>query len=89
MNEFDDLDLKFLVDAVSIKAQNEFICIVNVKNSIKIQYYTKKLEDRENKTRDISNISTGGPLSNYELTLTSENIDYAIDLIRQVYILKR
>ena len=89
LNEFDDLDLKFLVDAVSIKAQNEFICIVNVKNSIKIQYYTKKLEDRENKTRDISNISTGGPLSNYELTLTSENIDYAIDLIRQVYILKR
>jgi predicted transport protein len=85
LNEFDDFDLKVLVDAVSVKAQKEFICLVNIKNSIKIQYYTKKLEDPENKTRDISNITTGGPLSNYELTLDSDNIDYAIDLIKQVY----
>ena len=85
LDEFDDLNLKYLVDAVSIKAQNEFICLINVKNSIKIHYYTKKLDDRENKTRDISKITTGGPLSHYELTLTSGNTDYAIDLIKQVY----
>lgn len=86
--EFNELDMKFLIDAVSIKAQNEFMCIVNVKNSIKIHYYTKKLEDIENKTRDISEITTGGPLSNYELTLNHKNIDYAIDLIKQVYVQK-
>lgn len=85
LEEFDDLDLKFLIDAVSIKAYNEYLCIVTVKNSIKIHYYAEKLEDSENITRDISDITTGGPLSNYELTLNSENIDYAIELIKQVY----
>lgn len=85
LEEFDDLDFKFLVDAVSISSHNNYICIVNVKNSIKIHYYTDKLDDSENKTRDISDITTGGPLSNYELTLNHENIEYAIDLIKQVY----
>ena len=77
--------MKFLVDAVSIKAHDSYICIVNVKNSIKIHFYTEKLEDKENKTRDISEITTGGPLSYYELKLNPEDIDYAIDLIKQVY----
>ena len=85
LNELDDLDLKYLVDAVSIKAQNKFICLVNVKSSIKIIFYTKQLEDPENKTRDISNITTGGELADYELTLNHENTDYAIELIKQVY----
>lgn len=83
LEEFDDLDMKFLIDAVSIKAQNKYLCIVTVKSSIKIHYYTEKLDDSENRTRDISDITTGGPLSNYELTLNSENIDYAVDLIKQ------
>ncbi|MEE1150661.1 MAG: hypothetical protein UH242_06880 [Methanobrevibacter sp.] len=85
LDEFDDLDLKYLVDAVSIKAQNKYICLVTVKSSIKIIFYTKQLEDDENETRDISNITTGGDLADYELTLNHENIDYAIDLIKQVY----
>lgn len=85
LNELDDLDLKYLVDAVSIKAQNKFICLVYVKSSIKIIFYTKQLEDPENKTRDISNITTGGELADYELTLNHENTDYAIELIKQVY----
>lgn len=85
LEEFDDLDLKFLIDAVSIKAHNEYLCIVTVKSSIKIDYYAEKLEDSENRTRDISDITTGGPLSNYELTLNSENVDYAIELIKQIY----
>ena len=85
LDEFDDLDLKYLVDAVSIKAQNKYICLVTVKSSIKIIFYTKQLEDDENETRDISNITTGGELADYELTLNHENIDYAIDLIKQVY----
>ena len=85
VEEFNDLDLKVIVDAVSIKAQNNYICIINVKKSIKIHFYTKELEDEENKTRDISDITTGGPLSYYELKLNPENIDYAIDLIKQVH----
>jgi predicted transport protein len=83
--KFDDLDLKYLVDAVSIKSQNKYICLVNVKKKIKIIFYTKKLEDEKNQTRDISNITTGGKLADYELTLNRENIDYAINLIKQVY----
>ena len=85
LDKFDDLDLKYLVDAVSIKAQDKYICLVTVKSSIKIIFYTKQLEDDENETRDISNITTGGDLADYELTLNHENIDYAIDLIKQVY----
>lgn len=85
LDEFDDLDLKFLVDALSIKAQNKYICLVNIKNSIKIIFYTKKLDDYKNETRDISNITTGGELADYELTLNHKNIEYAVDLIRQVY----
>ena len=83
--EFDDLDMVFLVDAVSIKSHGKYLCIVNVKNSMKIHYYTEKFDDIRNWTRDISDITTGGPKANYELTLSQENIDYAIDLIRQVY----
>ena len=85
LDEFDDLDMKFLVDALSIKAQNKYICLVNIKNSIKIIFYTKKLDDYQNETRDISNITTGGELADYELTLNHKNIEYAVDLIRQVY----
>ena len=85
LDKFDDLDLKYLVDAVSIKSQDKYICLVTVKSSIKIIFYTKQLEDSKNETRDISNITTGGELADYELTLNHENIDYAIDLIKQVY----
>jgi predicted transport protein len=85
LNEFDDINIKYLVDAVSVKSHGKFLCNVNVKNSIKIYYYTDKLDDFENRTRDISQITTGGPKVNYELELDEDNIDYAIDLIRQVY----
>lgn len=85
LNEFDDINIKYLVDAVSVKSHGKFLCNVNVKNSIKIYYYTDKLDDFENRTRDISQITTGGRKVNYELELDEDNIDYAIDLIRQVY----
>ena len=82
--------MRYIVDAVSIKAQSEYICLVNVKNSIKIHYYTEKSEkwDKyadEGKIRDISCISTGGVTVNYELKLTPDNIECAIKLINEVY----
>ena len=85
LNEFDDINIKYLVDAISIKSHGKFLCNVNVKGSIKIYYYTDKLDDIENRTRDISEITTGGPTVHYELELDENNIDYAINLIRQVY----
>lgn len=95
LNQINDLDIKYLVDAVSIQAHNEFICNVNVKKSIKIYFYTKgldeinkKLEERNRineNLRDIKDISTGGDLAYYELTLTPDDIKYAVDLIKQIY----
>ena len=93
LNQFKGINIKYLVDAVSIKAHKNFICNVNVKKAIKIHFYTKGLEinkkleeDRCNKKnlRNISKISTGGPLAYYELTLILEDIEYALDIIKQI-----
>ena len=86
----DDLDMRYIVDGVSIKAQEEYICLVNVKNSIKIHFYIEKNEEwdkdaNDGKIRDISGISTGGGSVNYELTLNQDNMEYAIELINRVY----
>ena len=99
LNQLNDLDIKYLVDAVSIQAHNEYICLVNVKKSIKIYFYTKGLDEINEKLkkdncikenlRDISGISTGGELACYELTLTPEEIEYAIDLINKIYNAKK
>ena len=47
--QFDDnfiLDIRYIVDAVSIKAQKSHICLLRVnKKSIKIHYYADELED--------------------------------------------
>ena len=45
LNQFDDLDIKYLVDFVSIKSHNEYICRIDVKNSIRIHYYCDKKGD--------------------------------------------
>lgn len=93
LNQLNYLDIKYLVDAVSIQAHENLICNVNVKKAIKIHFYTKGLEInkklKEDKCikknlRDISGISTGGKLACYELTLTPKDIGYAIDLIEQI-----
>lgn len=67
----------------------KIICIANIKKTIKIYFNTDELIDPENKTRDISNVTTGGP-SHYEFTFdSSDDLDYVIDLFKQVYIKKR
>ena len=89
MNEFDDIKLIYLVKAVSFRANNRIACIFHLETPAKIHYHTDELKDIENKTRDISNITTGAK-ANYELILKSEDeIDYALDLFRQVYLQKR
>lgn len=85
VNQFEDIKLIYLVNAVSFRANNKITCIFRFENPVKIHYHADELEDIENKTRDISNLSTGGK-ANYELKLNSkDDIDYAIDLFKQVY----
>ena len=43
-DDLDDLDIKYMVDFVSIKAHKKYICRVDVKKSIKIHYYIDKEE---------------------------------------------
>ena len=84
----DSIDFRYLVDAVSFRTNNQIVCIFHLSNKPKIHYFTDKLIDCENKTRDISEITTGGK-ANYELVLSSESdIDYAFDLFEQVYLQK-
>ena len=88
------IKFKYLVDAVSIKVQNKSICNVSVNESIKIYFYTHKLNkinkmlDKDNcrkkNLRNIAYLSTGGPLVYFELTLTPCEIEYAIDVIKQI-----
>jgi len=88
MNEFDDIKLIYLINAVSFRMNNKIACLFRFENPAKIHYHTDELKDIENKTRDISNITTGGK-ANYELILKSEDeIDYALNLFRQVYMQK-
>lgn len=85
MSEFDDIKLIYLVKAVSFRVNNQIACIFRLETPAKIHYHTDELDDIENKTRDISNISTGAK-ANYELILNSKDeIDYALNLFKQVY----
>ena len=82
MSEFGDIKLICLVNAVSFRANNRIARIFRLETPAKIHYHADELKDIENKTRDISNISTGAK-ANYELILKSEDdIDYALDLFR-------
>lgn len=97
--EFKEAKIEYLVDAVSIKAHNNFICNVNVKKSIRIYFYTHKLNeinkqlDKDNclkeNIRNIAYLTTGGPLAYFELTLTPSEIEYAIKRIKQIANAKR
>ena len=88
MSKSDDIKLRYLVKAVSFRVNNQIACIFRLESPAKIHYHTDELKDIENKTRDISTITTGSK-ANYELILNSKDeIDYAADLFRQVYLQK-
>lgn len=85
LQEFDDLTLKIYVDIASFRVNNRIVCLVNIKESIKIHYFADNLTDADCKIRNISDITTGG-LANYELNLNSkEDIDCAINFFKQTY----
>ena len=89
--KFDDnfiLDIKYIVDAVSIKAHRKHICRLRVnKNSIKIDLYIKELdvEEIELEMENKLECKSGNSPINYVLSLEDENIDDAIKLIRYVH----
>lgn len=89
LNNFDDIKLRYLVGAVSFRVNNQIACIFRLENPAKIHFHSDDINDPQNRTRDISDISTGAK-ANYELIINSpEDTDYAFDLFKEVYLQKR
>lgn len=87
LSEFDDLDMEIFKTLSSYKVNDNLICVVRFSSkSLVIWFFTKTLNDWENKTKDLSNLTTGGSSVNYQIDLKSEDdFDYFIDLFKQVY----
>lgn len=87
LSEFDDLDMEIFKTLSSYKINNNIICVVRfMSKALSIWFFTKTLNDYENKTKDLSKTSTGGPGVNYQIDLKSEeDFDYFIELFKQVY----
>lgn len=88
LNEFSDVDIKFLVGQVAFKVNGKLICVVVfLKSSFNIYFYGSELENSE-KTTDISDKSTGGN-ANYRFKYhTNDDFDYFLNLFRQIYLQK-
>ena len=87
LSEFDDLDMEIFKTLSSYKINNNLICVVRfMSKSLSIWFFTKNLNDWENKTKDLSESSTGGSGVHYQIDLKSEeDFDYFIELFKQVY----
>lgn len=87
LSEFDDLDMEIFKTLTSYNINSKLICVVKfTSKSLRIWFFTKELEDRENKTKDLSNLTTGGSGVHYQIDLSSEeDFDYFIELFKQVY----
>lgn len=85
-DKFGDVECKILVNEISLKINNRIICNVKfLKKSFNVHFYSKEIIDEKNKLRNISNKSTGGK-ANYELKINSKNdINYFLNLFKQVY----
>lgn len=89
LGEFSDVDIKYLVEDFSFKVNGNLICVIRfLKSSFNVYIYGKNLKNAE-KTEDISTKSTGGN-ANYLLKYKSdEDLDYFMNLFKQVYTQKR
>lgn len=84
LNEYDDVTIKYMVEQFSFRAGGKLICVVVfLKSSFNIFLYGENLEDAD-KTDDISEKSTGGS-ANYRLNCKAEDMDYFMNLFKQVY----
>ena len=87
LSEFDDLDMEIFKTLTSYNINSKLICVVKfTSKSLRIWFFTKELEDNKNKTKDLSNLTTGGSGVHYQIDLSSEeDFDYFIELFKQVY----
>ena len=84
-SEFDDLDIRHLVDAFSLKVNDKLLCvIVFLKSSFNIYLFGDDFKDTD-KLIDISDRSTGGN-ANYKLKYKSDDdLDYFMEILKQIY----
>ncbi len=87
MNEFKEVEERILIDAFSYRLNNKLICkFVFYNKLIKVYFYTKEITDRKKELEDITGKNIGGN-TYYRFNLTSkEDIDYFMELFRQIYI---
>ena len=87
LSEFDDLDMDIFKTLTSYKINNKLICVIKfTSKTLRIWFFTKTLKDDENKTKDLSELTTGGSEVHYQIDLTSEDdFDYFVKLFKQVY----
>lgn len=83
--EFNNVQDRILINAVSYRTNKNLICKVNfLKNSLNIFFYTGSLKGHDN-IEDISNKKTEGK-ARYKFKLESkENMDNFIELFKQAY----
>ena len=87
LSEFDDLDMEIFKTLSSYKVNDNLICVVRfLSKSLSIWFFTKNLDDSENRTKDLSETSTGGSGVHYQIDLSSEDdFDYFMELFKQDY----
>lgn len=85
-NEFPNANMNILVDAFSYWLNGELICkFLLSKNYLKVYFYTDEIEDIEGKLENIAGEHYEGN-TYYRFKLRSEeDIDYFIELFRQIY----
>ncbi len=83
--EFDDVEIRYLVDQFSLRANGSLLCLVVImKSSFNIYIFADNLKNAD-KTIDISGKSTGGN-AKYKLKYNSnDDFDYFLDLFKQTY----
>ena len=84
-NEFNDVEINYLVNQFSFRTNDSLICIVEfLKSSFNIYIFADRLINA-NKTIDISEKSTGGK-AKYKLKYESDDdLNYLLDLFKQTY----
>lgn len=87
LSKFDDLDMEIFKTLSSYKVNDNLICVVRfLSKSLSIWFFTKNLDDSENRTKDLSKSSTGGSGVHYQIDLSSkDDFDYFMELFKQVY----
>lgn len=85
LNDFSDVEIRYLVDQFSLRADGKLLCLVRfLKSSFAIYIYADSLKNAD-RTTDISQSQTGGR-AKYQLKYESdEDYDYFIDLFKQTY----